>query len=358
MRFIFFTKTDWSEPPRLRHQLARLLVDAGYEVIFFQRPYYPWQRIGMDHSGHNRIILYRYRQLIHHKLRLHPLLHSMNALFVKRQIASFATQLKIVNNDVIVNFNYDYYFIRKLFPKNRIITIINDDFWSRALGGYQAPLKWALRGTVIESNKVLTVSVPLQKELLKIGHADIFYPWADSEYNPPDVLTEKSTILYWGYINDRIDFEYIANLSRALTDSGSELKIVFVGPVQCSDHSLGKIVGMKNIEVRTSADLNDIDFTEIFSAFIPYRSGVSSIDVITFPNKALRLLANGLPICITGMPDFIDESFVFRLPQDPLGAVQVLDKIRVSFSKLQPGIQSFVRNNGSELRLHQFIGYL
>ncbi|MEO0579910.1 MAG: hypothetical protein AAFZ58_14575, partial [Pseudomonadota bacterium] len=38
MRFIFLTRTNWNEPPRIRHQLAELLVSEGHDVVFFQKP--------------------------------------------------------------------------------------------------------------------------------------------------------------------------------------------------------------------------------------------------------------------------------------------------------------------------------
>ena len=35
---IIITRTNWSEPPRLRHQVASLLARQGFNVIFFERP--------------------------------------------------------------------------------------------------------------------------------------------------------------------------------------------------------------------------------------------------------------------------------------------------------------------------------
>jgi hypothetical protein len=355
MRFIFFTKTDWNESPRLRHQLARLLADAGHEVVFFQRPCYPWQRIGRDHSGNDRISLYRYRQLIHHKLRLHPLLHGMNALFEKRLIASFVKWLNINHNDVIVNFNYEYFFLRSLFPQGRIITIINDDFWSRAMLGWASPLKWALRKTLQDSDRVLTVSMPLINQLSIIAPVELFYPWSDKPYAPVVNSNAKNTVLFWGYINSKLDFYFISNLAQQLHAWGSDWRLVFVGPVQSS---VSKIKQHENVFFLPPTDFDRLDISSVFVGLIPYKSGVEDIDVITFPNKLLRVLSRGIPIAITGMPHFIDEPFVFRLNKDPKVAIGMLDKIRLGFLDLQPAIKEFVSKNSAAARLQQFLRYL
>jgi len=358
MRFIFFSKTNWAEPPRLRHQLAHLLADAGHEVVFFQRPYYPGQKNETSDSGHARIHLYRYRQLLHHKLRLHPLLHRVSALFEKKQIKSFMSELCIERNDVIVNFNYDYFFLRDLFPSNRLITIINDDFWSRAIGGYESPLKWALINTCKSSDVVLTVSLPLKNELSEFCQAELFYPWSDSRYTPPNLVTTRNTILFWGYINNKLDVKFIAGLANGLLQRGSEYSILFVGPIQCSSDSINEISRFSNVNFLPASDLETLDLQNVFVGFIPYRSGIKSIEVITFPNKVSRLLARGLPIAVTGMPNFIAEPFVFRLGQDLESDIASLQAIESHFSKLQPCIREFVETNGSEERLKQFMSYL
>lgn len=358
MRFIFFTKTDWGEPPRLRHQLARLLVDAGHEVVFFQQPYYLCKRIKKDDSDHAHIHLYRYRQLLHHKLRFHPLLHQLNALFEKNQIRRFIRKLHVNCHDIVVNFNYDFFFLRDIFPESHLITIINDDFWSGAICGYESPLKWALERTLKFSDAVLTVSLPLQNDLKRFCQVDILYPWADSGYRTPDLLTNRNTILFWGYINDKLDFCFLAELANGLIACGSDYKLLLVGPIKCSSNSIRQIAQYENVQVLPAADLDDIDLGSVFVGLIPYRAGVGAIDAITFPNKALRILARGFPLAITGMPNFIVEPFVFRLGEDPKSAIASLQAVHQQFSQLQPSIRHFVETNGSEGRLKQFMSYL
>jgi hypothetical protein len=128
MRFIFFTKTNWEETPRLRHQLAILLSSRGHTVVFFQRPSGPGLgAVGSPKATQEGIELIRTRQLIHHQLRCIAPLPTLNALYEARQIRG-RVQGSLAQDDVIVNFNYDYYFLRTIFPKHSIISIFNDDF--------------------------------------------------------------------------------------------------------------------------------------------------------------------------------------------------------------------------------------
>ena len=165
MRFVFFTKTLWEEPPRIRHQLAEILMDAGYKVLFFERPSYFFSRQRPHIIGSTRLITASYKQLLHHKLRFNTILRDFNAKFEKKQIRASGTIFDLTEDDVIINFNYDYYFLKELFPRNRLITLINDNFWSSGIFGMKSYLKSVLKKTVISSDVVLTVSEPIFHEI-------------------------------------------------------------------------------------------------------------------------------------------------------------------------------------------------
>jgi hypothetical protein len=355
MRFIFFTKTNWNEPPRLRHQIARLLEAPGNDVVFFQKPMYPWQSLQNTYFDNGRILLYRYKQLIHHRLRIGKLLNWLNTFYEKKQIMGYLLNLNICSDDVIINFNYDYYFLREILPNNKIITIINDDFWSHPYINWFDPFKWVLRKTLLASNRVITVSKPLVRQLSKIRSVDLLYPWSDIEYMQPKQCDNRKIILFWGFINHKIDFNFVAKLVRALYASSSDWKLIFAGPVEITQNNLLK---HEMITYLPQTDLNNLDFSSVFVGIIPYKTGIESIDVISFPNKLLQLLSRGIPIAITGMPDFIDEPFVFRLDSEINIAIETLNTVKLSFDELQPDIKNFVTNNSSETRLQQFMDYL
>ncbi len=355
MRFIFFTKTDWVEPPRLRHQLARLLADAGHQVVFFEHPIYPWEKFSHQESGHANINLYRYQQYLHHKLRIHRALHYLNAFFEKKEILRFIFSLKINKSDIIVNFNYDYFFLRDLFPANKLITIINDNFWSRAIVGYERPLKWAVTMTCRASNVVLTVSPPLVNQLKKFCDPKIFYPWADIVYKSPENTVPRDTFLFWGYINSKINFEYVKQFAELIERKNLGIRLLFVGPIQAGLNPFRSLRKYSVIEYHGIAPLDDLPLERVIVGFIPNKVGLAENDAIVLPNKALQLMARGLPLAITGMPDFASQPFVFRLDMGMSSDLNTLREIESSFYALQPSIKAFVDENSAEQRLTTFL---
>jgi hypothetical protein len=76
--------------------------------------------------------------------------------------------------------------LRDLFKKNKIITVINDNFIDGCLFGYQKPFKKILKKTLVKSDAVLTTSTTLKKEIKKIfSKIELFYPWTKLKYQRP-----------------------------------------------------------------------------------------------------------------------------------------------------------------------------
>jgi hypothetical protein len=351
-RFILFTKTAASEPPRLRHQLARLLAAAGHDVIFFQKPRYPWQAARAAHAE-GRIRFEQHSEALHHKLRLNTLLRGINAAWVTKSLSRAAARLGFGDADVVVNFNYDYCFLRQLFPRNRIITIINDDYLARALFGHVQPLETALRLTCQSSDRVLTVSAPLQRQLARFCAPELFLPWADQPYRAPAVGAVRDTLLFWGFLNRKIDFVFVSALAAALAASASGIRLLFVGPVESHQREVDALRAIPGVELRPSSSLDALPLERVFGGFIPYRGGDPELDAITWPNKALPLLSRGLPLVIRGMPEFFAAPFVFRLENGT--TVADVEAIRARFDDLQPAIAEFVARNDARARLEQFL---
>jgi hypothetical protein len=354
-RFIFFTKTRWQEPPRIRHQLARLLAGAGHEVLFCEKPGQLWESLPPPRQPEQRITLLRHSELMHHKLRLASTLHELNAAVTKRSIRRALEQWRVGDSDVVVNFNYEYFFLRQIVPAGRFITVINDDFVSRALFGHTRPAQWALERTCRSSDRVLTVSLPLQAQLRNFCDAELFLPWADQAYRRPQAALQRNTLLFWGYINDRIDFALVRALLSKLQDAPSGVEVLFVGPIeQASARDLAELSSRANVKVLSSRSLDELPLDTILAGIIPYRSGEPTIEAISLSNKALQILARGIPLLIAGMPNFIEAPFVHRMSAtDPLSAIQAL---RAQFDQLQPQIERFVSSNGASARLAQLFG--
>lgn len=354
MRFVFLTKTRWEEPPRIRHQLAHLLASAGHEVLFFEKPAPPWRLLPPVRTGSSGITLAQHHELIHYKLRLLPLAHRLNAAFTARSLRNGLHAAGAGADTVILNFNFDYWFLRKVFPKQRLITMINDDFVSTALFGFEWPMRWALARTCASSDRVLTVSAPLQASLAPYCNAELFLPWADRPYGSPDGGATRDVLLFWGFLNKKLDFPLLQSLARQLASARPDLKLMLVGPVENGvEPELQALRANANVEVLPSTPLDRLPLTRVLAALIPYREGSADIDAIALPNKALQLLARGLPLLISGMPHFVKEPFVFRLGPQP--ATQVLDAIAAGFDALQADMRAFVAGNSADARLAQFL---
>ena len=358
MRFFFFTKTRWQEPPRIRHQLAKLLADAGHCVEFFELPLFPWQTRTKADTGHERISLHNYKQLIHHKLRLTKSLHYLNAAYEEPQIRRILQHLEVLDSDIVVLFNYEYFFIRRIFPNNRIILIINDYFWSNPLGGFEKPLRWALAKTCRTSDRVLAVSPPLIELLRPYCKAELFFPWADVDYQAPQFGSYRNILLFWGYIDQRLDLSYVEALANAFGQGDLDYEIFLVGPIDIYRRDLKRLGMCPKIRFGRSSPLDDLPLSRVLCGFNPYKSNVTSINAATLPNKTLQELARGLPQVITGMPNFIDQPFVFRMTGVVDRDIEVLNSLRSRFDDLQPAISAFVSANSAESRLKALMDYV
>lgn len=357
-RFIFFTKTHWDEPPRLRHQFADLVAGAGNDVVFFEKPTSTGGALRPPQQRTERIQTRQHRELMHHKLRLNAALQHANAAVTVPSIASHFRDAPITERDFVVSFNYDYWFLRRLFPRNPLVTVINDDFICVALFGYTRPLLWALGRTSAASDRVLTVSHPLQRQLAPYTKPELFLPWADRPYRAPTIGTTRDTLLFWGFTNRRIHFPAVRRLAERLAADRPNLRILFVGPViESSQRDVDGLLECPNIQFLPSHRLDELPLDCVLAAYIPYRPHDLEIDAITISNKTFQLLARGLPILISplpGMPAFIEEDFVFRVDEADPGAQ--MDLIGRRFAELQPRIAQYVNGNGADARLAQLLG--
>jgi hypothetical protein len=352
--FIIFTRTVWDEAPRLRHQVTRLLIEAGHQVHFFDRPRLPLCRQApRDLVAGATPTFVHTSHLIHHQLRVAPPLHAMNAWFVRRQIAEY---LQTLSSDelTVINFNYDYYFLRALFPGKRIVTIINDDFEAQTRLPFFGHITWALRRTCRMSDAVFAVSVPLVRRLSQWSDATLFLPWSSMRYTAPtENLSERTRLLFWGFIDNRLDLDMLDRVASDLARRGPQWELMLVGPTQGRgrDAVVRSMARHTNVRILDSHRLDQLPLDTILASVIPYLTP-AAMDAVTLPNKAMQLLANGMPLLISGMPAFIEAPFVRRL-DGRASVAAVIDSCIVDFSALQPSIAKFLGENTPESRLSQ-----
>jgi hypothetical protein len=339
-KYFVFGKSMWEEQPRLRHQLVELLLQFGNVVTFFQTPSYLWSGdISNNRVASSNLTLKRSRQLIHPQLRIAAPLRILNALIETRSIRAIIGS-QVTYMDVVINFNYDYYFLRKIFPKNTIVTIINDDFVAQAKLRRGDHVRDVMKLTCAASDVVFGVSYPLLDQLSQWCTPKLFLPWADSFYCKHAKGIQDSVLL-WGHIDRRIDFDLLAAAANELPS----VHFYIVGPLSNSIKSQAdSLRRFANVVMMPATRLQDLPLERFFAAIIPYKNYVNDIIAVTLSNKALQLMSRGLPLVTHGMPNFMDNESILRCASvsDFLDAIKYAQK---NYEGLQRGIGKFVNRN-------------
>jgi hypothetical protein len=351
--FILFTHTKWSEAPRIRHQVANLLLEAGHRVFFFERPSPFWRSPGPAFEQvRPGLTLVRTRNLLHHQLRALVPMHWLNAAFVESQIRRRLAACDARADATVINFAHDYYFLRRLFPKSRIVTIIHDDFEAQSRLPFTGHIAWSLERTCRMSDEVFAVSTPLQERLRAWCDPKLLLPWSVVPYRAPSPeMSRRRLLVYWGFVDSAIDLDVVRRLSDHLRERRPDWRILLVGPTQGSGRQavLDGVAGRANIEVRGRTELDELPLDEIAAALAPYRSS-PACDSVTLANKSMQLFARGLPLLISNMPAYIQQPFIVRL-DGPGGVGAAVDAAAANFLAWQPQIERFVADNAPATRL-------
>jgi len=352
--FVFFSNTAWSHAPRLRHQLARLIAGAGHRVTFFELPEPCWRKV--DHSPREvepRIRLIASRQLLHHQLRLVSPLQLANAAFVRQEIRTS------LPNDIdrakctVVNFRYEYSFLKTTFPGCRIMTFINDDFEAQCRMPFRGHITKALAATCRASDEVYVVSVPLQRRLSTWCAPKLFLPWSVVPYRAPSTdMDRRINLLFWGHIDTVLDLDMVRQLAKSLQAEGKGGKVLLVGPTEHARRRISIVSALRtevNVEILGRTNLEDLALDTMLAAILPH-SNLEWIRAITLANKSMQLLAHGLPLMISAMPDYLKMPFILRLDaSESIG--EVLARCRNGFLSWQGAMREFVDANGPASRL-------
>jgi len=355
-KFILFSKSYWNETPRIRHQVANLLADNGHQIVFFEKPDLlissSLKKIGSTDNG--TIDVRRTKQLIHHQLRIFSFLRWLNAKYEKISISK-KIDFKRDLNSIIINFNYDYYFLRDIFRYNKIITIINDDFVAQSKINKGKHALQALEITCKNSDAVFVVSYPLARQVENWCDPKILLPWSQSKYTKPTNNIKRKSILIWAHIDTRINFELIIEVAI----KKPELSIDIYGPI--SKKVLKEIHILKKsfdqIKFCGIAELLEINFKKYFCTILPYKMNDKPISAVTAANKTFQLLSMGLPIVTQGMPKFIENKAIFKT-YNKKNFIKAIDTCFSEFNNLQTDIKDLVNQNQSKDRYNKIMSVI
>jgi hypothetical protein len=346
--FYLFTKTVWDEPPRLRHQVAQLLAAAGHEVLFFQKPGYGREAATQLMPGITGV---RTRYLLHAQLRILPQLATANAAVECREIRRIAREPPRIG---IVNFNFDYDFLRTLYPRARLLTIINDDFVEAARPVAREAVRRALRATARVSDGCAAVSYPLVDQLRAwTDRVSLFLPWSRGPYVQPRLQRARPDVLYWGYIGGRIDFAAV----RHILDSG--IRIHFVGPLTPSIQ-VSEMLRHPNAEYRPAASLSEIEdvLDRCCASLLAYDLNFTAMKALTASNRSFELLSRGLPLLYPALPALLESppGVTYRC-QSPQAYVEAIRSAQAAFDAVQPSIEQYLEAHTAARRYRQLMEF-
>jgi hypothetical protein len=359
-RFVLVTNTRWDEAPRIRHQVAHLLLNAGHQVLFLERSnqiFRPEESV-LDPNPVRGLTIARIRQLMHPQLRVLPHLHKLDAAFVVPQLRELVGYWAGSDPFQVVNFRHDGWYLRRVFPGRRITTIINDDFEAQSRLPTSRHIRWALERTCKASDSVLAVSEPLCERLSEWCAPRLFLPWAVVPYRAPRLSVEgRKSLLYWGFVDVGLDLDQIERVSGCLSRRGSDWRILLVGPTQTRNARapiVRRLRSLANVAVMPPSSLDELPIDESLAALMPYRRN-GTTDAVTLANKSMQLLARGLPLLISAMPRFLNAPFVFRFDGRE-GVDAAVDAVAANFVRLQPEMEMYCRSNSPSSRLQLLTG--
>ena len=319
---IVITRTRWGEPPRLRHQVAKLLASNSINVIFLEKS----NILGLRHlfsfrKKNNGISCLPLVELIHHQLCISPILSLFSNVFTIIQL--FYLRSLSAEPPLIVNFNYDFWFIRHFFRKSRIVTILNDDFQlvSKIKLFNHAHIR--ITKTCSISTQVLALSPQILASLPIDSRYKLFTPWSPSVNTPfpPIGHNLRNRLVYWGYINDRLSIDTVLYL----LDNHQSLLITFIGPVEPSfKNCIDNLLEYPNFSWRSSCNLSEINTNDLLAFFIPYDIAHPITKTLYLPNKFLQLLSLGFPLLVPDLLDLKKHDSLLRYNPSDLKSISTI----------------------------------
>jgi hypothetical protein len=286
---------------------------------------------------------------VHHQLRVAPVLNHLEAFVVAPVVRSIVDQWACGVPDAIVNFAHDGWWLREAFPSTRLVTIVHDDFEAQSRLPFHGHITWTLKRTCMLSDDVFAVSVPLQHRLQQWCSAKLFLPWTIDRYVSPDTdMASKDILMFWGTVDNALDLAMIHKVSRQRPD----LRLLFVGPTQTAGARkmiTANLASLTNVEIRPPAPLSALPMDRVLAAILPYRR-TPAVNAVTLANKSMQLLARGLPLMISAMPNYLEQPFIVRM-DSPDGISGAIQRIQAGFIPWQPMIRAFLDGHSPESRL-------
>lgn len=312
MNFLVNTRTDWNEPPRARHQLAKALA-INHHVLF----------ISINKSGAPGINVNTPEKNI---TVLSPTWYIQGKFIIRFPIINeiyqnwLYKQLKLKYHDhVVINFDPTASLLEKYYKD--FIYFCNDNFLSTKRSKlFLVSIYWAYK------QKKVT-----QKALFCTGVSKYLYNYLSSYNNNSHLLltgasfisqgnsnykivekNKKVTVVYVGWLN-KLNVEWIKYISK-----NKDYNIYLIGPdVNTTLNPFNKIDN-----VMMTGELVGDNLKKIMKGanvcIAPYLQDKDTEEVYTMPNKFWLYLSYGKPIVTCQINNLVDlpAKFVYQSKND------------------------------------------
>jgi len=288
----------------------------------------------------------RYYEPVHHQLKVGGIAYAANNAVVLRSLGRIDQRIR---PDAVINFNHDYAFARRAFSSSAFVTVINDDFEGMARPWIRRATSRRLAETCAKSDTVFAVSEVLVDRVAQwSSRVELLLPWARA-YDPPAPGRVRETVLYYGYVNEKVDWELVEALAR------DGLRLRFTGPVDpgCTS-KIKALCRLPNVEITPPVPLDRLDVSDVACSLVPYDTSLPYVQVMTLGNRVLQLLSRGVPIVHARLPRFIScPDTVVRLCDELSEYEDAIAFFGHHFDSVQDDIRDFLRTHSAAERMSQ-----
>lgn len=315
---VILTRTEWTEIPRLRHQIARALAKTR-RVLFVETPtsWSRWYATSVEQVEPN-IVRCRLgnRGNLPRRVQWHvPGVNRVLQRLHLRRLETCLDELGWVDRPVLVNFNYNAGPIMQSERFRARIYVCNDDWPAKAPGKASRRAVERQEAIVAKSADVcLAVSYPLVDALKKHNsRTRLFLPGHDfpparGSFHRGDA-GDPLKVVFMGNVNRRVATQWL--VTAAAQD---DLDVHCIGTRELDPTSEAELVtaGVHFHPPRFGADLQRF-LEQADVLVVPYLLHEDVI-AVTASNKLFSYLAAERPVVISDMPNFLDlgEGIIYR----------------------------------------------
>jgi glycosyltransferase involved in cell wall biosynthesis len=349
MKFLFITRTDWNEPPRARHQLAKALAKE-HHVTFVAINKKGKARLEIQSPQDNITLITPYwlgqGKFIH---RL-PIINEIYQYWLYKKLASEYAGYHVINFDPSASLIHSFF--------TDVVYFCNDNFLEKKRSKLlitKLYFKHTQRIIAEKARFCTAVSEFLKDQLLVYNSSSHLVLTAAEQL---DVSTQLRSPK-----NDIIKAVYVGWLSKLNIDwvlaacENKNVHIQLVGPYKSNE--IERLTKIDNIEIlgqkfgsELGAYLKQADV-----CIAPYKKGDDTEKVYTMPNKFWLYLNFGKPIvsCAINRLYPLPDNFVYQANNQSEFVKALLQADAENTQKLISERQQFIKLNNWESRVNRLL---